>query len=287
MGNEAVIAYVQRAIGYSVTGSNAEQALFFEHGAGDNGKSTFIEAITGVLGEDYTTPVDKEAVLAADKNKGRGAAPELMQLRGKRLGHISENDADRVLDEGRIKALTGSAKTNARDLYQSNAPFDNTVKLWFDLNTLPKFSGVDDGIARRPRVIPFDWRVPPDRKDRKLPEKLRAEAPGILAWIVAGAVAWHRDGLALPPEVEYATREYVDEQNHLPAFFRDCYALDPGGVVLGGDIQKEYAGWCMNRGEPAFDYQRKVVPFLRNVMKLREHKGKHGKVWTGLLRKVG
>src|SRR5262249_13876565 len=84
LGNQAVIGYVQRAIGYSATGSTAEQALFFEHGAGDNGKSTFIEAVTGVLGEDYTTPVDKEAVLAADKNKGRGAAPELLPLRGER-----------------------------------------------------------------------------------------------------------------------------------------------------------------------------------------------------------
>ena len=287
MGNEAVIAYVQRAIGYSVTGSNAEQALFFEHGAGDNGKSTFIEAVTGVLGEDYTTPVDKEAVLAADKNKGRGAAPELMQLRGKRLGHISENDADRVLDEGRIKALTGSAKTNARDLYQSNTPFDNTVKLWFDLNTLPKFNGVDDGIARRPRVIPFDWRVPPDRKDRKLPKKLRAEVAGILAWIVAGAVAWNKDGLALPPEVEYATREYVDEQNHLPVFFRDCYGLDQMGLVTASTVQQDYSGWCAAHGEVPYDYQRKVVPFLRNVMKLREYKSKHGKAWIGLLRKAG
>jgi phage/plasmid-associated DNA primase len=104
-----------------------------------------------------------------------------------------------MLDEGRIKALTGSAKTNARDLYQSNAPFDNTVKIWFDLNTLPKFSGVDDGIARRPKVIPFDWRVPAELKDKKLPEKLRAEAKGILAWIVSGAVAWNKAGSLCRP----------------------------------------------------------------------------------------
>jgi putative DNA primase/helicase len=234
-GNPSVIGYVQRAIGYSATGSTAEQVLFFEHGAGDNGKSTFIEAVAGVLGEDYALPVDKETVLHADKNKGRGAAPELMKLRGKRLGYISENDADRVLDEGRIKALTGSAKTTARDLYRSQDVFVNVTKIWFDLNTLPKFNGVDDGIARRPKVIPFDFRVPPERKDRQLPAKLQGEAPGILAWIVAGAVAWNRDGLQAPQEVEYATREYVDEQNHLPAFVRDCYTLDPTGIVTGGD----------------------------------------------------
>jgi putative DNA primase/helicase len=278
LGNQRVIGYVQRAIGYSATGSTAEQALFFEHGAGDNGKSTFIEAVTGVLGEDYTTPVDKEAVLAADKNKGRGAAPELMQLRGKRLGYISENDADRVLDEGRIKALTGSAKTTARDLYRSQDVFVNVTKIWFDLNTLPKFTGVDDGIARRPKVIPFDWRVPAEQKDKKLPEKLRAEAPGILAWIVAGAVAWHQQGLAAPPEVEYATREYVDDQNHLPAFFRDTFEQSKDGLVTGADLQREYAGWCASHGETPYDYQRKVVPFLRTVMKVRVVKTKHGNV---------
>jgi len=286
LGNQSVIDYVQRAIGYSLTGSTAEQCIFYEHGAGDNGKSTFIEAIGGVIGEDYMIPVDKEAVLHADKNKGRGATPELVQLRGKRLGYISENDDDRVLDEGRIKALSGSGKTNARDLYESNAVFVNTTKIWFDLNTLPKFNGVDDGIARRPRVIPFDWRVPPERKDRRLPEKLLAEAQGILAWIVQGAVAWNRDGLAAPPEVEYATREYVDEQNHLPAFFRDCYGLDQMGLVTASTLQQDYSGWCAAHGEVPYDYQRKVVPFLRNVMKLALVKTKTGNVWKGLVSKT-
>jgi putative DNA primase/helicase len=115
------------------------------------------------------------------------------------------------------------------------------------------------------------------------PPSSRARRPGILAWIVAGAAAWTTQGLAAPQEVEYATREYVDEQNHLPAFVRDCYTLDQTGIVTGGDLQKEYLGWCANRGEQPFDYQRKVVPFLRNVMKLKENKSKHGKVWIGLL----
>jgi putative DNA primase/helicase len=286
LGKLDVIAYVQRAIGYSVTGSNAQQELFFEHGAGDNGKSTFIEAVASVMGDDYTTPVDKEAVLAADKNKGRGATPELMRLKGKRLGYISENDADRVLDEGRIKSLTGSKKTTGRGLYEATSAFDNTIKIWFDLNTLPKFTGVDKGIERRPKVIPFDFTVPPEHKDSKLPEKLLAEAQGILAWIVAGAVAWNQQGLAVPAEVEYATREYIDEQNHLPAFFGDCYERDPHGVITGGDLQKEYAEWCRNRGEEPYDYQRKVVPFLRDRMKLRENKSKHGKTWIGVVRKL-
>ena len=120
-------------------------------------------------------------------------------------------------------------------------------------------------------MVPFDWRVPADDRDGGLGRKLREELPGILAWAVAGAVEWHGQGLNPPPEVEYVTREYVDEQNHLPAFVRDCYTLDPTGIVTGGDLHKEYLGWCANRGEQPFDYQRKVVPFLRNVMKLAPH----------------
>jgi putative DNA primase/helicase len=284
MGKACVIEYVQRAIGYSVTGSTVEQCLFYEHGGGDNGKSTFIEAIGGVVGEDYMIPVDKEAVLHSDKNKGRGAAPEMIQLRGKRLGYISENNDDRMLDEGRVKMLTGSEKSNPRDLYKGNVALKNTVKLWFDLNALPRFTGVDEGISRRQRVIPFDWRVPPEKKDRKLPSKLRAEAPGILAWIVAGAVAWNQQGLVAPPEVEYATREYVDEQNHLPAFVEEHYMIVPSGegMVASAALQQDYAGFCHARGEMPLDYQRKVVKYLRDVLKLKLIKTKHGNVWTGI-----
>jgi putative DNA primase/helicase len=286
LGNAEMIAYVQRAIGYSVTGLIEEQAFFFEHGAGDNGKSTFIETVSGVIGEDYATAVDKEAVLAADKNKGRGATPELMALKGKRLGYISENDADRVLDEGRIKSLTGSKKMPGRELYQSTEAFANTIKVWFDLNTLPKFNGTDNGIARRPRVIPFDFSVPPEKKDKRMPEKLAAEAKGILTWIVEGAVAWNAEGLRAPEAVDYATREYLDEQNHLPVFIRETYETNPNGEVEARALQQDYQNWARERGEEAYDWQKKVVPFLRGTLKLKPKKRNTGNVWPGIARRA-
>jgi hypothetical protein len=86
--------------------------------------------------------------------------------------------------------------------------------------------------------------------------------------------------------VEYATREYVDEQNHLPAFFRDCYGLDPMGLVTASTLQQDYSGWCAAHGEVPYDYQRKVVPFLRSVMKLALVKTKAGNVWKGLVPKA-
>ena len=187
LGNQSVIDYVQRAIGYSLTGSTAEQCIFYEHGAGDNGKSTLIEAIGGVIGEDYMIPVDKEAVLHADKNKGRGATPELVQLRGKRLGYISENDDDRVLDEGRIKALSGSGKTNARDLYRKQRRLRRTHQdlvrpehaarssmAWTTASRAGRRSSRSTGGSR------------PIARTGSSPRSCQAEAKGILAWIVAG-----------------------------------------------------------------------------------------------------
>jgi putative DNA primase/helicase len=124
--------------------------------------------------------------------------------------------------------------------------------------------------------------VPPEKKDNLLPAKLRAEAPGILAWAIAGAVAWHQQGLAAPPEVEYATREYVDEQNHLPAFVQEHYRLDPAGLVASAMLQQDYAGFCHARGETPLDYQRKVTKYLRNILKLALIKTKAGNVWRGI-----
>src|SRR5262245_31441340 len=241
---------------------------------------------SALAGADYATPADKEAILYAEKNKGRGAAPELTMLRGKRLAYISENDDDRQLDEGRVKAMTGSRATPARDLYKSHDVFENVTKIWFDLNTLPQFKGVDGGISRRPRVIPFDYTVPAEGKDRQLSDKLRAEAAGILAWAVAGAVAWAKDGLQAPAEVEYATRSYIDENNHLPRFFEETYEVTRGNhEVPSSAVQAEYALWCQLRDEPPYDYAKKVVKFMKSTLRLRQGRDTNERKWLGIRRK--
>jgi len=281
--NADVTQYVQRAVGSTLTGSIQEQCFFLLHGGGENGKSTFIGILNALLGE-YAVKLDQEAVLFAEKNRGRGASPELMRLEGKRLAFVDEMERGRKMDEARIKALTGSEESSGRNLHENTCEFRNTAKLWFDLNDLPEFSGTDRGIARRPRVIPFDRRFAPHEQDKTLLDTLKAELPGILAWAVRGCLDWQQNGLNPPESVALATRQYVEEQNNLPVFLRECYEPDPRGEVSGGDLQSAYDTWCRDYGETALDWQRQVTPFLKNVAKLRHRKGMRGKIWTGLRR---
>jgi putative DNA primase/helicase len=281
-GRQDVVDYVQRAVGYTLTGSTQEQCFFLLHGAGANGKSTFVGVLTALLGE-YATKLDQEAVLAADRNRGRGATPELVVLEGRRLAYVDEMEESRQLDEARVKALTGSERTTGRALYENMREWTNTAKLWLDLNHLPAFKGVDAGIERRPRVIPFDRKFEDHEQDKHLPQRLLTELPGVLAWAVEGCRRWRERGLDAPEAVSLATRRYRDENNHLPAFMEEHYVKRAGAQVQVSALKQEYQGWCALRDEQPLDYQRKLVPFLEQVWKLtrkRVHGGRF--VWVDL-----
>jgi putative DNA primase/helicase len=259
-----------------------EQVVFFLHGGGQNGKSTFVAALDALLGE-YATNAGKETFLASLKNEGRGPEPELMRLSGKRFAYVNEADEGRALDEARIKALTGGATTTARDLYKTTETFTNTAKVWFDLNTLPAFKGIDYGIERRLVVIPFDWKVPDIGRVGDMAEQLKAELPGILAWAVDGCRRWRLSGLQQRPAgVAVATRRYRDENNHLPAFVEETYMLTPDGTVTVADLQRDYAGFCERRGETALAYKQKMIPYLRDVLGLEPSKTKVARLWRGI-----
>jgi putative DNA primase/helicase len=277
-GKRDLIEYVQRVVGYTLTGSIKEQYFFLLYGIGANGKSTFIEVIVSVLG-DYAAKVDQEALLSPDR-KQRGDTPELMVLVGKRLAYVNELEDGRLLDEARIKAMTGSQISTGRALYQTKMQeWQNTAKLWFDLNHLPTFKGLDYGIERRPRVIPFDRTFAEHQQDKNMKDKLHGERVGILAWAVEGARAWRdrgQRGLDAPESVSKATGRYVEANNHLPAFVREEYVMSPGSEVSSSDVQRDYAGFCERRGEKPLDYQGKVVPYLRQrglELKRRQWKG--------------
>lgn len=151
-----------------------------------------------------------------------------------------------------------------------------------DLNHLPTFKGIDFGIERRPRVIPFDRRFEDHEQDKRMAEKLLTELSGILAWVVEGCQRWRKRGLDPPEAVSLATRRYRDENNHLPAFVEDQYVKREGTQVTVQALKQDYAGWCLEQGEAALDYQRKVVPFLEQVWKLTRGHTKAGWVWLGI-----
>jgi putative DNA primase/helicase len=246
-GNAALVDFLQRAAGYSLTGDTSEQALFLLHGAGRNGKSTFLETLRAVLG-DYAQSTPFETFLARRGESG-GASNDLAALKGSRLVTATEGEEGRRLNEAMVKQVTGGDTLTARFLYGEYFDFKPALKLWLASNHRPEIRGSDDGIWRRIRLVPFSVQIPAAQVDRRLPAKLLAEAPGIFAWAVRGCLAWQRDGLAAPEDVREATAEYRGEQDRLGSFLDDTCVLEEGSGTPSAKLYQAYREWATAAGE--------------------------------------
>jgi putative DNA primase/helicase len=215
-GNEELIAFLQRAMGYSLTGSTGEQCLFFLHGSGANGKSTFLEILRALLG-DYAVQADFATFL---ENRNDGPRNDIARLFGARVVTSSEVGEGKKVNESLVKSLTGTDRVAARFLYAEAFEFLPTFKLWLAANHKPVIRGTDTAIWRRIRLVPFTVEIPEGERDPELPNRLRAELPGILAWAVQGCLLWLESGLGVPDQVRAATDAYRRESDILGAFNR-------------------------------------------------------------------
>ena len=237
--------FVHRASGYSATGDTSEQCILINHGAGANGKSTFQETVAAALG-DYATRTPTDMLMARRFN---GVPNDVARLKGARFVAASETEEGRRLDEARIKDLTGQDTISARYMRGEWFDFQPTHKLWLSTNHKPEIRGTDNAIWRRIRLISWDVTIPPAEQDRKLPEKLRNELEGVLAWVVAGCVEWQREGLRAPEEVRRATGEYRAEMDVLAAFLREECATLEGESTAATSLYEAYKEWCGETGE--------------------------------------
>ncbi len=203
-GSHAWISFMQRWCGYLLTGSTREQKLCIAHGCGANGKTTCVEAIISTYG-DYAGKAPPK-LLAMRKNEPHPT--EVAYLFGQRAVFITETDENGRLDETLVKHLTGSDTLNARRLYENPWTFRPSHKLTISTNHRPEIKNGDEAIWRRVIYVPFSVVIPEAEWDRQLADKLRSESAGIMAWCVAGCLAWQRDGLALPQEAVQAVKEY-------------------------------------------------------------------------------
>ena len=244
-GDRDLIRYVQRAVGYSMTASTAEQMIFFAVGDGSNGKSTFFETLAGCMG-DYATNAQPQTFLA--KAHSNAISSDLARLKGARMVTVSEPEEGARLDEGLVKQLTGGDRVTARKLYAEEMEFSPEFKIWFATNHRPIIRGTDHGIWRRLCIIPFAVKIPADKIDRSLRWKLMREYPGILAWAVEGALAWQREGLGPTPEcVRSAVADYRNEMDVFTAFLNEC--TQPSGEVSSGDLYRAYVDWARDSNE--------------------------------------
>lgn len=247
--DEGLKMFLQKAVGYSLTGDNREEVMFFLYGPTATGKSTFLESVKTALG-DYAATVDVEAFLQKRFSSG-GPSPELAKLRGKRMVVSIEVDEGKQLAEGLIKMITGGDDISVRGLYKDPETFKPTFKIWIAANNRPKVSDVDDAIWRRIIVLPFTHQVPPKQRDKTLKLRLTTtELPAILAWAVRGCIMWQRDGLGSPPaSVEGAIQEYKEDVDPIGPWFEDNVELAPGKYTPQADLYSSYALFAKAAGQ--------------------------------------
>jgi putative DNA primase/helicase len=237
---ERLINYLQRSVGYSITGVIREQILQFMYGTtGDNGKSTFSEVLAEMLG-DYYQKAPQELLMRKAHRQSAGPSPELARLCGVRLVIAQEVDEKHRLNEAQVKDLTGNDTITARGLYEDYFEFHPTHKIWMYGNHKPVIIGTDDAIWKRPKLIPFTEKIPKAEQITDLREKcLIPELPGILAWAVRGCLAWQKGGLQVPAEVEAETKKYRNEMDLVSGFIDDRCEMRLG-ETLGSELHGTY-----------------------------------------------
>lgn len=249
LGDQALVEYMQRLIGYSLTGDISEQIMMFLVGGGSNGKSTFINTIKDLMG-DYGKQAKSDTFI---KKKESGANNDIARLVGSRFVSAIESEEGEKLADSFVKQITGGEPVLARFLRQEFFEFIPEFKVFFTTNHKPIIGGLDEGIWRRVKLIPFNLSLPAHKRDKRLPEKLSLEMPGILNWAIEGCMKWQWDGLKEPKVVAEATGKYKDDMDILAPFLDEiCYVEERENasiMIEAKELYNVYERWCFNSGE--------------------------------------
>jgi putative DNA primase/helicase len=252
-GSEPITGFIQRLLGYSITGLTVEHifpVLWGERGR--NGKDTLLETLKAVLG-DCADTVSTDVLLA--QNSRGSAQPHLIDLMGKRLVWASETSVNARLNEAQVKLVTGGGTIKARPLYGGMLQFAPTHLVLLITNHKPRANAEDDALWNRIVLLPFNLRfvaqpTEPDERQRDphLRQKLTEERSGVLAWLVRGCMEWQRDGLNIPDEVRASTDSYREEEDMLGQFADECCTVHARAQVKASAFYKAYKEWAENAG---------------------------------------
>ncbi len=272
-GDADLAAYLQRVVGYCLTGVTSEHALLFLYGTGANGKSVFVNVLTTILG-DYAAiaPMDTFVETRSDRHP-----TDLAGLRGARFVTAIETEQGRRWNESKVKAITGGDKISARFMRQDFFEYTPQFKPVIVGNHKPSIRNVDEAMKRRLHLIPFTVTIPPEKRDGKLTEKLLKERDGILAWAVEGCLLWQQHGLKAPPTVVSATEEYFEAEDALGQWIEERCNVSPSARELVSDLFADWKEWAERAGEFVGSIKRfSELLVTRKFEKCRLHGGARG-----------
>jgi putative DNA primase/helicase len=278
--NAEIIGFLQTAAGWALTGDTSEQTMFILFGSGANGKSTFLNTIMYLLG-DYAIATPTETFMRKNTDQ---ITNDIARLRGTRFVTTTEAEQGRRLSEPLIKQITGNDRMTARFLYGEYFNFVPTFKIFMASNHKPIIKGTDHGIWRRIKLIPFTHRVEDAEQDKNLEVKLRAEASGILNWLLEGTAQWLKEGLKAPPAILNATDEYRGEMDVIGNFIKECCVQSPGISIRIRELFKAYEEWCDENNEHACS--ERFLSLRLKEMGFERSRSSDARYWMGVALKV-
>ena len=257
--NDEFVDYIQRLLGYSTAGLCTEHIMPVFYGEGRNGKGTLFEVISHVLGP-IAGPIPSEMLMSQGRlRSSAGPSPDIMKLRGQRIAWASETNEDRFFDIGKVKWLVGGDTLTGRPMYgRRQIEFEPTHTLFLLTNHKPHISADEYAMWQRLHLIPFIKKFVDDpdpndkdqlKRDLNMPNKLKGESAGILAWLVRGFLAWQEEGGLAPPDIiREATKEYQSEEDILGHFLDDSCEGNSEGQVRARDLYCAFKIWCQENG---------------------------------------
>ncbi|GAA4647890.1 hypothetical protein GCM10023116_01520 [Kistimonas scapharcae] len=244
-GDRALVDYLQKVVGYCLTGVTTEHALFFLHGGGANGKSVFVHVLMSIL-SNYAANAPVETFMETRTEKH---PTDLASLQGARYVSSVETEQGKRWNESKLKTLTGGDKISARFMRQDFFEYTPQFKLVIAGNHKPSIRNVDEAMKRRLHLIPFTVTVPDEKKDRSLPNKLLRERGGILAWAVEGCLRWQKEGIKPPTTVVKATQDYFDGEDTLGQWIDERCEMGRAKRESVARLYADFKLWSEEQGQ--------------------------------------
>jgi putative DNA primase/helicase len=275
-GDESMVGFLQRTIGYSLTASIAEQCVFICLGLGANGKSTFLNALRELLG-DYAAQTPSSTLMV----KSSPTVPnDVARLRGARFVATSEIEEVHSLAEAAVKQMSGGDTIPARFLFSEFTEFVPRFKIWLAANHRPTIKGGDHAIWRRIRLIPFNVTVAEEDQDKQLPNKLRHEFPGNLNWALKGCLQWQTQGLDPPLQVLQATQEYQADMDTIGQWIEECCVITNGASAKASALHVSYHAWAERTNNPPLNPTQLGIRLKQRGF--QKQKKEAGNVYVGI-----